>query len=57
MVVRVAGVTRYGTRAGLLWLTDHPDAFSEGDDAPLRWADSDGDGEVDPREVVRLPSW
>ena len=57
MVVRVAGVTRYGTRAGLMWLMDHPDAFSEGNNVLLRWMDSDGDGEVDPWEVARLSSW
>ncbi len=52
-LARVAGVTRYGTRAGLLWALGR---LSGGGGLPpgltlLGWEDSDGDGSVDPGEV------
>ena len=56
-VVRIAGVTRYGTRAGLMWLLNNPDAFLRGNLILLRWADSDGDGRVELGEIELIAAW
>ena len=51
-VIRVAGVTRYGTRAGLLWVLDHVDEVMGGPDLRVVvWEDLDGDHSVEPWEV------
>ncbi len=58
-VIRIAGITRYGTRAGLLYLLNNPGAFEVSGDSVLllRWDDSDGDGRVDLGEISVLMSW
>ncbi len=53
-LVRVAGVTRYGTRAALLWLLSRGEA--DGEYTVLRWVD-DGDGAVELTEVEVVASW
>lgn len=51
-LLRVAGITRYGTRAGLLWLVNH--GVSE-EYTIIRWLD-DGDGEVELKEISKVIS-
>lgn len=46
----VAGVTRYGTRAGLIWLSQNAQALSPGSTYLIGWAD-DGDGSVEFTEL------
>ncbi|RLG40161.1 MAG: hypothetical protein DRO01_04525, partial [Thermoproteota archaeon] len=53
-LVRVAGVTRFGTRAALLWLLSRGEV--DGEYTILRWVD-DGDGAVELAEVEVVASW
>ena len=48
MRVWIGGITRYGTRAGLLWLLDHPDYVEKGV-VVVKW---EGEGEVRPWEIT-----
>ncbi len=48
-LISVAGITRYGTRAGLLWLVENQSFIREGTYV-LSWID-DGDGEVEISEI------
>ena len=58
-VIRVAGVTRYGTRAGLLYLLNNPNIFDLSGDRVLLlgWVDTNGNGLVELEEVFVLMSW
>ena len=58
LMMRVAGITRYGTRAGLMWLMNNTDAFIHSPHYLLHWADLNDDGEVQLEEVsvVEWPS-
>lgn len=49
----VAGVTRYGTRAGLIWLSQNAQALSPGSTYLLRWIDN-GNGIVEFSEISLL---
>ncbi len=51
-----AGVTRYGTRACLLWSLENPSVLWGRNFALLSWSDSNGDGEVQLTEVSVLAS-
>ncbi len=51
MVIRVAGITRYGTRAGLMYLMEHPDLLSASGIYLIRWEDLDGNGDVSLSEI------
>ncbi len=53
-LVRVAGITRFGTRAALLWLLSRGEV--KGEYTILRWVD-DGDGVVELPEVEVVVSW
>jgi len=53
-LIRAAGITRYGTRAALLWLLTNPTV--SGSYTILRWLD-DGDGVVEVSEVTVAASW
>ena len=56
-VIRVAGVTRYGTRAGLLWVLGHMDEVMEGPHLRLvEWEDGNGDHSVELWEVSPIGS-
>jgi hypothetical protein len=58
ILVNVAGITRYGTRAGLYWLMEHWDVVAPSEEAPLvsilEWADENGNGAVDSEETVEV---
>ncbi len=58
-VIRIAGITRYGTMAGLLYLLNNPNIFDLSGDGILllRWVDTNGDGLVELEEVFVLMSW
>lgn len=45
--VRIAGITRYGTRAGLLWLLQEYDLTAGRSLIVVEWIDLDGDGSVE----------
>ena len=45
--VRIAGITRYGTRAGLLWLLQEYDLTPGRGLIVIEWIDMDGDGSVE----------
>jgi len=49
----VAGVTRYGTRAGLIWVSENMQALSPGQAYLIGWTD-DGDGVVELDEISLL---
>ncbi len=51
MRVWVAGITRYGTRAGLLWLLSNPDYVAEKGLVLVRW---EGTGEVREDNVIKV---
>ena len=52
-VIRIAGITRYGTRAGLLWVLNNLDALVSGPKLRfLEWTDINGNGSVEPWEVL-----
>ncbi len=53
-VFAVMGCTRYGTRAGALWLTEHVSRVIGGYGSVLEWVDYDGDGEVEAREIRQI---
>ncbi|MCS7103606.1 MAG: hypothetical protein NZ992_06980 [Candidatus Korarchaeum sp.] len=46
----VAGVTRYGTRAGIMWLSQNAQALSLGSTYLISWVD-EGDGSVELSEI------
>ncbi len=51
-VIRVAGVTRYGTRAGLLWVINHVEGVVDGPDLRVvKWEDWNGDRSVELWEI------
>lgn len=54
VVVRVAGITRYGTKAGLLWLLSNFSALNEERAILVKWVDLNGNGDVDPGEITRI---
>ena len=45
--IRIAGITRYGTRAGLLWLLQEYDLMAGRSLIVIEWVDLDGDGSVE----------
>jgi len=49
--VRIAGITRYGTRAGLLWLLQEYDVIAGKNLIVLEWIDLNGNGEVEYWEI------
>ena len=51
MVVRVAGVNRFGTRAALMWLLNHPDEASGKLLIVVEWVDANYDHQVQDSEV------
>lgn len=52
-IVRIAGITRYGTRAGLLWALDNLGELVTGPTLRLvEWYDLNGNGHVEPWEVT-----
>ncbi len=51
-VIRIAGITRFGTRAGLMWLLNNVGTFYSGSSLILvSWRDLDGNGEVELWEI------
>ncbi len=52
MVVRVAGVNRFGTRAALMWLLNHPDKASSKLLIVVQWIDSNYDHRVQDEEIT-----
>lgn len=54
MVVRIAGVTRFGTRAGLMFLLENTDLLQGTGPYLLHWSDANGNGEVDLWEISRM---
>ncbi len=52
-VLRAAGVTRYGTRAALLWFASHP-SYSYTKVVGVLWRDLNGDEIVEPDEIGLL---
>ncbi len=51
--LRVAGVTRYGTRAALAWFTSHP-SYGYGKVVGVIWRDLNGDKAVESDEIGLL---
>ncbi len=51
MVVRIAGITRYGTRAGLIYLDEHPSLLGATGLYLIGWKDLDGDGRINSNEI------
>ena len=51
MVVRIAGITRYGTRAGLIYLMEHPDLLGASGLYLIEWRDLNGNEDVDSNEI------
>ena len=51
LVTRVAGITRYGTRAGLMWLLNFPDQAEGKHLLVVEWVDSNWNGLVEPNEL------
>ncbi len=47
----IGGVTRYGTRAGLMWAASNFQAALSANITLVYWRDKNGDGIVDPEEV------
>ena len=47
----VAGVTRYGTRAALMWLLNHPDEMKSHLLVAVEWVDANGNGHVEDQEI------
>ncbi len=47
----VAGVTRYGTRAALMWLLNHPDQMKSHLLVAVEWVDTNGNGRVEDQEI------
>ena len=54
VVVRIAGITRYGTKAGLLWLLNNFSALDRERVILVKWVDLNGNGDVDPGEITRI---
>ncbi len=58
ITVRVGGITRYGTRAGLYWLMDHWKVVAPSEKSPLvmilMWTDENGNGTVDADETAEV---
>ncbi|GEM_PF-2610834 len=52
MVVRVAGVNRFGTRAALMWLLNHPDEASGKLLIVVEWIDANYDHQVQDGEIT-----
>ncbi|GEM_PF-3120299 len=52
--IRLAGLTRYGTRAALLYLLNHPEEVSGKVLVVLGWKDTNSDGKVEVWEVFTL---
>ncbi len=50
-IVRVAGITSYGTRAGLMWLLSNTNEQINGPIVILKWTDANADGSVDQGEI------
>ena len=50
-VVRIAGITSYGTRAGLMWLLSNSDEQINGPIVILKWTDANANGSVDLGEI------
>ena len=48
----VAGVTRYGTGAALMWMLENPDELSGRMLIVVQWIDANWDNAVDPSEIV-----
>ena len=53
-IIRVAGVNRFGTRAALMWLLDHPDKVSGHFLVVVHWKDLNHDGRVQDWEISLL---
>jgi len=53
-VLRVAGVTRYGTRAGLMWAVSHMKELRDGVTYIVLWRDVNGNGLVEERELAKI---
>ncbi len=51
IMTRVAGITRYGTRAGLTWLLNFPDQAEGKRLVVVEWIDSNWNGLVEPNEL------
>ncbi len=56
LTIRVAGLTRYGTRAALLYLLSYPDVVNGKILIILGWKDSNSDRKVELEEVIPLVS-
>lgn len=54
VTLRVAGITRYGTRAGLLWLPENPRFMRDANVVLIGWKDSNGNGKVELGEITRI---
>ena len=52
--VRIAGITRYGTRAGLLWFLGNYDYVAGNDIVVLEWIDFNENGKVDLWEISAI---
>ena len=52
MVVRVAGINRFGTRAALMWLLHHPDKASGKLLIVVEWVDANHDHQVQDEEIT-----
>ncbi len=49
--MRVAGITRYGTRAALMWLLNHPDEANGKLLIVVEWVDANHDQQVQEVEI------
>jgi len=56
LTIRVAGLTRYGTRAALLYLLNHPEVVNGKVLIVLEWKDSNSNRKVELEEVLPLVS-
>ena len=56
LTIRVAGTTRYGTRAALLYLLNHPEEVNGKVLVVVKWMDTNSNGKVELGEVSPLTS-
>ncbi len=55
--IRIAGITRYGTRAGLIWLLKEYEFLVGKDLIILEWIDLNDNGEVEYWEISPIVEW
>jgi len=54
VIVNVAGITRFGTRAGLLWLLNNKDEIKDATVIVLKWKDKNHNDKVELSEIVMI---